>query len=271
MKTMNLTKTFGLAFMATALLFSSCKKDDDDDKTPPVVTCKLAKSVYFDQNSARIDSALYTYTGDKITKATAPEYNFTYEYSGDRVSKRSFFETGETTPGFYQQYTYNTDGTLSKIETYAPFSGTNLQLYDRMDFIYNAGKIQKIEIINVSTGTSIKTADFVYTYTGNNVTTVVSTTYNATPVTTTFTFSYDSNNNYIKKQNAQIYLLDPFFTPNYHIDPTFLPFALSANNVVSFSSGGTPIPFAYSLNDKQDLKDIKLASKSFIEYAYQCQ
>lgn len=266
---MNLTKTLGLAFLASALLFSSCKKDDDDD-TPPAVTCKLAKSVYFDQSGLREDSARFTYTGDRITKAEATDYYYTYEYAGDRVSKRNSFSTGQTTPDYFQQLSYNSDGTPSKIETFVPTSGTNSQIYDRMEFVYSGGKIQRIDYVDFSMGTGTKVAEFLYTYTGNNITTVAIRDLTVSPAeTTTFTYTYDANPNYLKKQNTQIHFLDPFFGDG---DPTLMPFALSENNVASLSvDGQTAAPLTYSLDDRQNIKDIKVVNRFIIAYTYQCQ
>jgi hypothetical protein len=250
------------------LLFTSCKKDDDD--APAAVTCKLAKSVYFNtQTGAKVDSAAYTYTGDKITKATSPQYYYTYEYSGDRVSKRNGFKTGQTTSEFYQQYTYNTDGTISKVEVLVP-GGASGQVVDRTEFIYNAGKIQRIDYVDLSSGTAEKYLEATYTYTGNNITTVLFKDLSVSPAETlTLTYAYDSNNNFLKKQNNQIYLLDPLFID--FIDPTLLPLAISANNPTSIVVGATTLPVTYSQDDKQNLKDIKLSAKSLVEYGYQCQ
>lgn len=265
---MRLTKTLGLAIMATAFLFSACHKNDEE--AAKQTTCKLAKSVYYDQSGAREDSALFTYTGNNITQATATDYYYTYEYAGERVSKRNLFGTGETTPAYFQQITYNTDGTPAKIETRVPSTGTNSDLYDRMDFQYNSGKIQKIDYTDFSNGTAEKLAEFTYTYTGSNITSVDITDLTTTPSQTyTFTYGYDSNPNYLKKQNSQIHFLDPFFGD---ADPTLMPLALSANNVTSLGvSGQGSTPLSYTLDEKQNLKDIKASTRSITSYTYQCQ
>jgi hypothetical protein len=267
---MNLTKTFGLAFLASALLLSACKKDDDDDDTPANVTCKLDKSVYFDGNGAREDSALFTYTGDKITRAVTTDYYYTYEYSGDRVSRRNFFETGETTPAYFQRITYNADGTPNKIETLIPTTGTNAELYDQMNFIYSSGKLQKIDYLEYDGTTSEKTAEFTYTYTGNNITSATITDLSTTPSQSlTLNYTYDTNPNALLKQNASIYYLDPFFGD---ADPSLLPLTFSQNNAVSLGAQGqTPAPLTYTLDDRQNLKDIKVASRFIVAYSYKCQ
>lgn len=267
---MKLTKTFGLAFMAAALLFTSCKKDDDDDG-PAAVTCKLSKSVFFDQAGARDDSATYTYSGDKISKATLSDgYYYNFDYSGDKISKRSGFVAGTNTAEYYQQVSYNSDGTISKVESFEQTSGTNYAIYDRMEFVYSSGKIQKIDYFAVSGTNSQKVAEILYTYTGNNITQAKITDLSTTPSQSiTYSYTYDANNNFMKKQNAQIHLIDPFFGD---VDPTLLPFAISANNVASLSIVGSgSAALTYNLDDKQNLKSINVAGRSIVEYGYQCQ
>ena len=256
--------------MATALLFTSCKKDDKDE--PAVVTCKLAKSVYFNTSTgARSDSATYTYTGDKITKATSSKYYFNFEYSGDRISKRSGIQTGQTTAGYYQQFTYNSDGTLAKMESFEPSTGGTYAIYNRVVYTYNAGKIQKVEYFEVSGTTAEKLEEYAFTYTGNNVTQVIFTDVTANQ-SLTVTYTYDTNNNYFKKQNGQVYIIDPFFTDQYgDVDVVSLPFAISANNATGISVATQSATYGYNLDDKQNLKSLSVAGKALVEYGYQCQ
>ena len=265
---MNLTKTLGLAFLGAALVFTSCKKDDDDTDEPGQQTCRVSKVVYFDAGT-REDSATYTYTGDKITKATFGDgYYYTFEYSGDRVTKRSGFEKGTTTAEYYQQISYNSDGTISKIESYEPGTTSGFTVYERYEYTYASGKISKISYF-VPDFSTTRVGEYTYTYTGNNVTGVSLTDFSQTPNTTSaLTYTYDTNPNYYKKQNGQIHFIDLIFGDT---DPTLFPLAISENNVTRITGTQGGIPVSYSLDDKQNLRNFNISGDLLAQYTYQCQ
>lgn len=85
----------------------------------------------------------------------------------------------------------------------------------------------------------------------------------------TITYTYDTKPNYFKKQHTQIHLIDPFFGD---ANPIYFPLAISENNVTSWSvDGGTPDALAYTLDEKQNLKDLKINNMTATSYLYQCQ
>ncbi|MFN2437914.1 MAG: hypothetical protein ABR503_01860, partial [Chitinophagaceae bacterium] len=238
-----------LFFLAGSMFFYGCKKDKD---APAQQTCKVIKVNYFGTNGAPVDSAAYTYTGDKVSKVQLSKANYTLEYSGNNIVKRNIFSTAGATPDAYDQVTYNSDGTISKIEGFERVS-SNYVLVFRASFTYTGGKVTKASFSDINNNTATVYEDYVYSYTGNNVTSSLYTDYSgSTPSTQTFTFTYDTNPNYFKKYNSQFLLIDAFFAD---FDGLFLPVAFSENNVTNISSGGQSIPFTYTLDSRQNLGD----------------
>jgi hypothetical protein len=269
---MYFTKTISLAFLGAVLLFTACKKDDDDGgSSPPEQTCRVMKAVYFDSTGARGDSINYTYTGDKITKATFSDgYFYNFEYAGDKVSKRSGFGAGTNTAEYYQQITYRTDGSIEKIETFIDTLGTgsNYLLYERYEYTNASGKISKIGWF-VPLFTQNVVAEYAYTFTGNNVSGITISDLTSSPATTSnLTYTYDANPNYYKKQNAQIHFIDILFGD---ADPTLFPLAISENNVTGVASAGGSTAISYTLDSRQNLRVLNVGGAPFVEYTYQCQ
>lgn len=269
---MNVTKTLGLALLGATLLFTACKKDDDDasNNTPG---CKVNRALlYTGGSSTASDTATYAYNGDRLTKITGDGEETAFEYSGDRISKINYLTTGTTTPEEYDQVSYNSDGTISKIDYYDRVSGTTFAAYYRYEFSYTSGKLSKVTEYDLGNSTPEKTWEYTYTYTGNNITKVDETDYTLTPAeTTSYNYTYDSNNNYYKKQNAQAMLIDPYFGG---ADGVFLPIFYSANNVTSVGTGLGALPISYTTDDKQNLKDISMIipnAQFRVSYDYLCQ
>jgi hypothetical protein len=273
MKTTNmtLTKTLGLAFLGSALLFTSCKKDDDDasNNTP---VCKISNEYFYEGSSTTpSDTTAYTYSGDKLSKMTlyGDDLEITIEYTGDNITKRNYIVSGSTTPIGYDQITYNSDGTISKIEIFGLVSGTTFAPVWRTEFTYTSGKISKLTEVDITSGTEEIDSEYTYTFTGNNITQVVATD-PSTSQTATYNYTYDSNANYFKKHNAQAYILDSFLGN----DGAFLPVFFSANNVTGLSVGSATAPISYTTDDNQNVKDVVIVTPQGqfkINYNYLCQ
>ncbi len=261
------TLKISLLFLFTAsVFFYGCKKDKDDD--PAQQTCRVTKVNYFESTGAPLDSAAYTYTGDKVSKVQLSEQNYTLEYNGNNVVKRNIFSSAGATPDAYDQVTYNSDGTINKIESFERVS-SNYVLGYRANFTYSGGKLTKAAFSDINNNTATVYEDYVYTYTGNNITSSLYTDYTGSaPSTQTLTYTFDTNTNYFKKQNSQFLLIDAFFAD---FDGLFLPLAFSENNVISISSAGQSIPLSYTLDSRQNLGDIRLLNQLFARYTYQCQ
>jgi len=263
---MKIAKISVLFIFASSVLFYGCKKDKDND--PAQQTCKITKVNYFGTTGAPVDSAAYTYTGDKVSKVQLSTQNYTLEYSGNNVIKRNIFSTAGASADAYDQITYNSDGTINKIESFERVSSNYVLAY-RAAFTYSGAKLTKATFSDINNNTATVYEDYVYNYTGNNITSSVYTDYSgSTPFTQTFTYTFDTNTNYFKKQNSQFLLIDAFFAD---FDGLFLPLAFSDNNVTNISSNGQSIPFSYTLDSRQNLGDIRLLNQLFARYTYQCQ
>jgi hypothetical protein len=270
---MNLTKTLGLAFLGATLLFTSCKKDDDDDSSNNSPACKVNRAIFTSSGtSSGSDTTAFIYSGDKLTKLTNNGNEVAFEYSGDRITKRSYLTAGSSNPVEVDLVSYNSDGTISKVEYTDQVSGSTFTPFWRVEFTYTSGKITKLTEYDLTNGSAEKAWEYTYTYTGNNITKVDETDYTlASPETTSYNYAYDSNNNYFKKQNVQAMLIDPYLGGEEGI---FLPLFYSANNVTSISTTGGSLPISYTTDDKQNLKDISLVSplaQLKVNYSYLCQ
>jgi hypothetical protein len=252
----------------TSTFFAACKKDDDDDGDDSEDACKVSNVQYFDTNGQVGETGTYTYTGNQVTKIQYTDYNSTFEYSGNNISKRNFFFSAGANPGVYDQVSYNSDGTISKIESFGQ-TQTSYVSFFRVDFVYSGGKLSKTAYFEVDGGTSTPLFESAFTYTGNNITSVK--LEGDSIQTTTLEYTYDTNPNRLKKQNSQIFLVENSFNLNFYIFPTqgilLLPMAFSENNVTGVS-GST---VSYESDDRQNLKDIKLDNDLFIRYNYLCQ
>ena len=75
------------------ILITSCQKNPSADITPEA-PCKLTKAYYFDETGAIADSLVYTYTGNKITKGANADGYVTFDYTNDRITKRTIYFDG---------------------------------------------------------------------------------------------------------------------------------------------------------------------------------
>jgi hypothetical protein len=258
-----------LLFFLFTITFISCKKDKDDEPAPQI--CRVTKVNYTESGGAPIDSAFYTYTGDNVSKVQIDVDNYTIEYTGDKISKRNYFSSGSTTSDGYDQTTYNSDGTISKIEFFTRISNANVLDY-RLDFTYTAGKLTKVTYSSILTNVATKEEEYNYTYTGNNITSAAYTDFTSTPAQSgSITYTYDANTNYLKKQNSQSLLVDPFFTYFTGFSGAFLPMVFSNNNMITAVEDNQSYPISYTLDSKQNLGELNLFNQLKARYSYLCQ
>jgi len=107
-----------------------------------------------------------------------------------------------------------------------------------------------------------------YTYTDDNITQAVQTDFEFQFVKTV-NYTYDANLNYYGK-NRMLWLTDLVFAD---FNALTLPFALSANNVVSFyeDDPGSTIAVTYDSTDKEDIKALRFDGAPVSTYRYKCQ
>src|SRR5688500_8822097 len=97
--------------------FFSCQKEDSDDQTNPG-SCKVVKMYLYDFGQLA-DSLFNTYTNEKITKVTLGNYyDISLTYDGSKIVRRDYIDLSTNTPDGYAIISYNTDGTIYKIDEY---------------------------------------------------------------------------------------------------------------------------------------------------------
>lgn len=268
---MKITKTLGLTLLSSALLFTACKKED---AAPPTPACKVDKAYYYAPNATTPSStATYTYTDKKVSKLGIEGEDLVFEYTGEKISKRSFMATGSPSVLGYDQIAYNADGAISKIESFGLSTAGNYEAFERVEFAYSAGKLSGLITYDLTSGSPQKTFQHAYTYSGNNITGVVETDHTmGSPQSYSYSYTYDGNANYYKKQNAQSLLIDPYLGG---IDGVFLPLFHSANNVTAISSNDGSLPISYTLDERQNLKEVMVvvpqSGQIKVSYSNLCQ
>ncbi|MCU7548953.1 hypothetical protein OCK74_07485 [Chitinophagaceae bacterium LB-8] len=263
---MNHLKIALILTLFSSTFFAACKKDDDNGGNSENA-CKVSNVQYFDSGQV-IETGTYTYTGNQVSKIQFNDYNFTFEYTGNNVSKRNYFFSAGSSPEAYDQISYNSDNTVSKIETFSKSntSSTYSSVY-RLDFVYTGGKLSKVRYLDVTGGASDLLVENTYTYTGNNITSLSYVDYTDT-TQGTINYTYDTNPNLFKKQNSQTYQIDFFFNPLlFDSQGSLLPMAFSENNVTKLEN--TQID--YVSDDKKNLKDLKIGGVVLASYSYSCQ
>jgi len=245
----------------------SCKKNDSDVNQP--LTCILAKAFYFDSVGSISDSLIYTYTGAYITKLSNAAGYATLEYTTDKVSRRNFFDAASTTPDAYDIVAYNNDGTISSIKSYIVF-GTAIQ-YAQYDFTYSGGNLSKLDVkqYDINSSQLEPASSSTFTYSGNNISQSVTTYYDPAggpPDIATLAYSFDSNENYFRKNNA--IFTDYIFVDA--LDGSLVPLLFSANNVTKVTEGADETPLVYSLDSNQNFYEFLFDGQKYSRYLYDC-
>jgi hypothetical protein len=250
-----------------AMAISSCQKDPSD--TIAETNCQLSKAYYYDDIGNIGDSLIYTYTNNTLTKASNADGYMTFEYTNDKVTKRTLFATGLPGVDAYDTFTYNTDGTLATRKSYYSFNGQTIQS-EQADFSYNAGKLVKYETkyYDPTTSQFVQSQTSIYTYTGNNITQAVVTDH-LTPEVFTYTYSYDSNGNYHIKNNS----LFTDFAFVDEVDGAILPVVVSANNITKVveGQGQDETVLTYNADTKGNLTEWYFDGDLATKYVYDCK
>ena len=251
-----------LILSLAVIFFTSCNPDDPDPAQP---SCKVVKSYAYDVGGP-YDSAVYTYTNNKLTKVESTEYSITLEYTGENVTKRNFYVPGSTTLDAYEQITYNSNGTVSRMSR---FSGS--VEFQRFDFAYNGDKVTKTTMWYMNTGGLAKEQEVSYVYTGNNVTKIYYDDLVTGAHTDSISLAHDTNPNYFRRQSGQFLLSDPFFVD---FEADILALLFSENNVVKAFDPlfpGDDTLFSYTTDSNGNLITFLQDGEIIFKYTYQCQ
>lgn len=247
------------------MLVSSCQKDPSDTITE--TNCQLSLAYYYDENGNALDSLVYTYSNNQLTKATSADGYMTFDYTNDRITRRSLFVTGFPGLDGYDTFAYNADGTLASRKSYYSFSGQVVQ-GGQADFTYDAGKLVKYETkyFDPTSNQFVPSQTSLYTYTGNNITQAVVTEH-LTPDVLTYTYSYDNSVNYHTKKNTL--LTDLAFVDE--VDGSLLPLVISQNNVTKAVEGGDETVLSYKTDTKGNLTEWYFDGELAARYVYDCR
>lgn len=149
----------------------SCEKGEKDKDQND---CKILKTESFSGNNVDF-RASYVYTDNRISKVDVPQIGgyYTLEYTGDRITKRKYYENGTTVHDMYDQITYNTDGTINKIETFELVSGDTYERFATSSFTYTNGKLSKLQFFEDWGGSVDLVEEYTYMFTGNNITSMI--------------------------------------------------------------------------------------------------
>jgi hypothetical protein len=262
------------ALLFATSLFAACTKEPNEDPVDgnePAANCKVSKALLYGENgnTPYTDTVEYTYADDKVIKLTALDGYVTFDYNNGRIVRRNYFEGSNATESTdYETVTYNSDGTVAKIEWY---SEGGAELEDRFEFTYSAGKLVKFTNTWYSwNGTSNDVETHFYTYTDGNITrdSVVESSLYETE-SSVYYYTYDTQQNFLQKGGTNTLMQSPLF---FDFDGGMLPFLFSANNVTGAREGSDQeeMKFSYTTDANGNLSLMKVEGMPAILWQYQC-
>ena len=245
------------------LSFFSCQKEDSDDQTNPE-SCKIVKMYLYDFGQLA-DSLFNTYTNEKITRVTLGNYyDISLTYDGSKIVRRDYIDLSTNTPDGYAIISYNTDGTINKIDEYENNNGQMIIDWTYR-FSYTSGKLTKLTLLDDQLQPF---EEYVFTYTGNNIS---KTHYIDDPGGTSMDnitlWKYDNLKN-AYNSNQQALLSDGVAMLNMG---DYAAFCLSANNVTEISYDNHTDPVTYTRDAQNNITEIKLAGTLFSRNVYECK
>lgn len=261
--------SFGLAALMVCV-FVACQKEPDDSLvTPPVNNCKLDLIYYYGDDPVPVDTVNFEYNGNQVSMADYHDYYTELTYTGDRISRRNYYVPGMPDVAAFDEFTYNGDGTLSRVDFY--IADQNLPtpvLLFRYTFSYQGGRLTQFTTSIDTSGTGpVPYLEYYYTYTGQNISEAFEVDlFNST--LDTLYYTYDANANYYQKVPA-LWLTDNLFTD---FDGFLLPMALSANNVISIADrDGNSSAFTYTTTANDNIETLRFDGELVARYLYKCQ
>ncbi|HWJ26569.1 MAG TPA: hypothetical protein VNS32_08495 [Flavisolibacter sp.] len=246
------------------ILLTSCHRDPVENKNDN----KIKSAVLYNDDGEVADSLAFTYTNDKVTRidVTAPDstYHCTYEYNGDKITKRNDYLSSPVIPESHMNLNYNSDGTLASMDTY--FSNGSSETKDESQSLhYSNGHIDKLTLSRNDNGNMSVRVENSFIYTNNNITTIKTT--NPLDPSTTFDLevTYDNTENYLKKIPAAFFL-DPVMLQVFEY--LHVPIMISENNITSGPLFFMPVNFSYTLDNKNNLTLLKFNDQIGIKFNY---
>lgn len=273
-----------LFFSLTILLTAGCKKDP----APSAPSCRIMKAVATDPINTGSDEISYTWANNHIVKAKNDRLGISviFEYnSNNKIGNYKVVYGSNPSPEQAFSFFYNNDGTYSKIESY--YSGKLETVYE---FQNSNNLIYKVFGKSVTPNGQVVDdpwAVWKFSYAGNNVSEIITTTPEGDGITTKYT--YDNQSNYFKKIHEQFPVMDYIQNRYWNFDlygheRFFL--GMNQNNCTEISSKmerpGDPaeehsVQYTYIADDKGNLLELKAESSSGYpayvmgRYTYECK
>jgi hypothetical protein len=260
-------RSYLLLAAIVACCFMACQKEPDATLLTPTA-CKIDKIVNYDGTDP-VDTIGFVYNGVLASRINYSDYYTTFEYAGTYPLRRNYYEPGGTTVVAYDEFSYNADSTLARVNFYLvdpslpqPF------LYFQYDFTYNGSLLAMLETKVDTSGNGPETLiESYFVYTGNNITQVMQ--YDlVNQGADTINYAFDTKQNYFSKQ-PNLWLSDNLFS---NFEAIVLPIALSGNNAILLTgTDGSTLTVDYEETNKQDIAELRLSGEIFARYYYKCQ
>ncbi|RYZ24598.1 MAG: hypothetical protein EOO16_00405 [Chitinophagaceae bacterium] len=236
------------ALLAVVLLASSCsKKSATEDPVPapvpvPTPTCNISLYTYTRfANGTPVDYPV-TRTNGQVTKIQIGQSAwFTFDYSGQRLVRRTRFDNNTVTS--YDSLSYNTDGTLKTYHRFAStFAGNNtFYLRRRSELFYTNGRPDSVHSRESEPGYLLETR-MRYEFENGNIARAV----NLVPGGAgTVQFTYNTTPNLVGNHFFTL----PFSLWDDGVDYSTLPFLFNTNNMTSRTAGSQVTNFQYFTNE----------------------
>jgi hypothetical protein len=232
------------------------------------------KQFIYDDAGGVYDSAFYTYNSGKIAEVSNSDGYISFEYSGEKITKRRLYSANSTLLDGYDTIAYNNDGTINKIEQYSEYMGT-LEKYKALTFSYTSGKLTNLKNFEEDGLGSLQLAsELTYYYTGNNATQVVSKSYIQGYLNETITMSlkFDTKPNYFHKIHNQIFLTDPF---QYEFEGISLITLVSQNNIIAMEYPDNPNDehdvLSYNVESNGNLSSLSVNGTKALQFFFNCR
>lgn len=261
---------FRYALVAALLCsFMACQKEPDETLIPSA-TCRLEKILLHVGSPTAQDTIGIEYNGTQVSRINYPDYYVVPEFSNGLLARKKYYLRGTTDIFRIDQYTYNGDSTLSKVEAFAA-SGSQQAPTPTYRYLlsWNAKQLTELEFYEDTSGIALdQMSEEYFTYTGSNISRVIY--YEpGTQYKDTMNFFYDSELNYFQKDPVLL-LSDIFFVD---ITGLSMVFALSINNVTTFDSNhpSTTVNLTRDETDKAQLETLRVDGDLYSRYQYKCQ
>jgi hypothetical protein len=261
-------------FMAFALLtsfiFFACQQE-----LPAIMEridkCRIDYGHYYGGGGMH-DSAHFIYDGaGRVIKLDMPNGFYTYEYTGNNITLRKYFEGG-TDLMFIDTLRYDASSSLVEMVSadYSLWWGDTTRV--KTLFGYTAGKLTRLTHIEAYSSTGPFTDTLVTLFNWNaagNIEKMVFLDALGEPIDSAL-YQYNTHENYFRAVHPHFWLFDPNFQLQVGLEAHF-PYFYSRNNVIGFDIYGSSLyEVQYGLDSTKNLTTVNMDGDPYMEYRYKC-